>query len=349
MAQLSSIKEEYSGNIIRLEKSKLSSTKTPVKYDFVAITSDGTIKKAIAQRDVDENKLVGVIVDINNSTNEVIVLTKGIFSTTYFNAINSVSVSYGAKLYLSDTTSGKLILSPPTSGVRSSIALMTKRGLYIDAQSVQEVFMDQTSYDAIKGNIDAFSFINSKLLSLESTLNTFDLTPVTSEINNIKENLKNYISIISLTTVGVAGKIPKIDDSGNITAAGFTNDLVKIGSNFNNATNHFVQKNAGSSALSTGWVSAAFGDTSGARLVIGQASRKAILGGHDGDLSAWDNLYMQVNSGHSVIIGMAQDTKTTRGEVLQVVGEIHSTAGLKTGNATMKYNESTKSLDFIIS
>lgn len=352
MAQLSNIKEEYSGNIIRLEKAKLSSTNTPVKYDFVAITSDGTIKKAIAQRDVDENKLVGVIVDINNSTNEVIVLTKGVFSTTYFNTINSVSISYGTKLYLSDTTSGKLILSPPTSGVRSCIALMTKRGLYVDAQAVQEVFMDQTSYDAIKGNIDAFSFINSKLLSLESTLNTFDLTPVISEINNIKDNLKNYIPILGNQSI-----------SGLKT---FSNNELRIGSS---TTCNFISF-YGTNGDNPGGFNHTF---IGERDIpeISGTSELVLYKGNDpydkirliaGEI--WfDTINSPLETSETFTTVAENTTKITNKLKIKTNGDVETVAKitaneimsntnvkapeLKTGNATIKYNEATKSLDFV--
>ena len=201
MAQQSSLKEEYSGVVVNLEKSKLSPTNTPVKYDFVAITSNGTIEKAIAQREVENNKLVGVIVEINNSTNEVLVLTKGVFKTTYFNTIDSVNISYGTKLYLSDVSAGKLKTTSPITGVGKCISLMTKRGIYVDAVAVQEVFMNQSSYDAIKGNLDSFSFINNKLLSLESLVNNFDLNFLSSQVDDIKNNLKNFVPTSLLTSI----------------------------------------------------------------------------------------------------------------------------------------------------
>ena len=201
MAQQSSLKEEYSGVVVNLEKSKLSPTNTPVKYDFVAITSNGTIEKAIAQMEVENNKLIGVIVEINNSTNEVLVLTKGVFKTTYFNTIDSVNISYGTKLYLSDVSAGKLKTTSPITGVGKCISLMTKRGIYVDAVAVQEVFMNQSSYDAIKGNLDSFSFINNKLLSLESLVNNFDLNFLSSQVDDIKNNLKNFVPTSLLTSI----------------------------------------------------------------------------------------------------------------------------------------------------
>ena len=221
MAQSSSHKEEFLGTIVHLEKSKLATTNTPVKYDFIAVTSDGTIVKAIAQREVENNKLIGVIVEINNSTNEVLVLTKGVFKTTYFNTIDSVNISYGTKLYLSDVSAGKLETTSPITGVGKCISLMTKRGIYIDAVAVQEVFMNQSSYDAIKGNLDSFSFINNKLLSLESLINNFDLNFLSSQVDDIKNNLKNFVPTSLLTSIGDFNKIAIIDDTGGITAQNF--------------------------------------------------------------------------------------------------------------------------------
>ena len=225
MAQSSSLKEEFLGTIIRLEKSKLSSTNTPVKYDFVAITSNGTIEKAIAQREVENNKLIGVIVEINNSTNEVLVLTKGVFKTAYFNTIDSVNITYGTKLYLSDVSAGKLKTTAPTTGVCKCISLMTKRGIYIDATAVQEIFMNQASYDAIKGNLDSFLSIQNKLVSLENSINNIDLDFLTNEVSNIKNNLANFIAIHMLTTTAEKGKVPKIDENRNIAADNFKGSL----------------------------------------------------------------------------------------------------------------------------
>ena len=63
------------------------------------------------------------------------------------------------------------------------------------------------------------------------------------------------------------------------SALGFTNEG-RIGTNAANARNHFTPINAGSSVMTSGWIAGAFGDITGNRVVIGQASGKAIIGGH---------------------------------------------------------------------
>lgn len=100
---------------------------------------------------------------------------------------------------------------------------------------------------------------------------------------------------------------------------GFSN-IGRTGSNANNARNHFTGINAGSAAMTTGWIAAAFGDTSCNRVVIGQASGKAILGVHNADLTAYANLHLNTDGG-TVVVGLPSLTADSRTEKFQVFGD----------------------------
>lgn len=71
-----------------------------------------------------------------------------------------------------------------------------------------------------------------------------------------------------------------------VRAARHTN-LGPVGSGENNARNHFLGYNAGSASVATGWIAAAFGDATAPRPVIGSFSGKAVIGAHNGGLTAW--------------------------------------------------------------
>lgn len=96
------------------------------------------------------------------------------------------------------------------------------------------------------------------------------------------------------TRVGINTSSPQTDlhvvgDSivtGSLNGGRFLNDGV-MGVAGANARNHFNQFNVGSDDLTTGWVAAAFGDTTGNRVVIGQGEGAAIIGAHTGGLNAW--------------------------------------------------------------
>ena len=107
--------------------------------------------------------------------------------------------------------------------------------------------------------------------------------------------------------------------AGEIRGGSFSNDQGKLGSNAANAKNHFTQYNAGSASMTTGWVSAAFGDTSGARTVIGQASGKAVICAHSPNLDAWANLHLNTDSGN-VVVGLPCANADVRPEKFQVFG-----------------------------
>jgi hypothetical protein len=75
-----------------------------------------------------------------------------------------------------------------------------------------------------------------------------------------------------------------------VRATSFTN-LGPVGAG--SARNQFTQVNAGAAPLATGWISAAFGDTGGSRIVVGQFAGGGVLGAHTGALAAWAPLAMR--------------------------------------------------------
>lgn len=82
-----------------------------------------------------------------------------------------------------------------------------------------------------------------------------------------------------------------VDPNGMSKQVQLTN-LGTYGSNAANARNHFVQYNAGNAGIAGGWIAAAFGDATAARVVIGQSSSitEAIIGSHNGNLTDWGAL-----------------------------------------------------------
>ena len=66
MAVIGSIKELYEGHIVTFNVSDLKTDGTglPVKYDVVSLV-DGKIVKAIAQKNVTNNNLLGIIAEVD--------------------------------------------------------------------------------------------------------------------------------------------------------------------------------------------------------------------------------------------------------------------------------------------
>jgi hypothetical protein len=83
--------------------------------------------------------------------------------------------------------------------------------------------------------------------------------------------------------------------TGTVTSPRFTN-AGALGTQAGNARNHFQQFNAGSAGITAGWIAAAFGDTSGTRIVIGQFGGVSAIGSHSGNLDAWADLLFYHNS-----------------------------------------------------
>lgn len=84
--------------------------------------------------------------------------------------------------------------------------------------------------------------------------------------------------------------------SGAVQSPRYTN-TGPLGTNQANACNHFQQYNPSTQTLSSGWIAAAFGDASSPRIVIGQGDSVAHLGAHNGDLTAWADLYINRGGG----------------------------------------------------
>lgn len=146
-----------------------------------------------------------------------------------------------------------------------------------------------------------------------------------------------------------------VDVTGTATATRFTGSRfynTLTGSAEVNARNHFTAYNAASIPITSGWISAAFGDSTGNRVVIGSAGSKAIVGGHNGDLSDWATLVlageqfqwttdgrdsgtmMLLNSNGNLLLGTTVDD----GSKLRVTGLTHHDgptylAGLLTADA----------------
>jgi hypothetical protein len=100
-----------------------------------------------------------------------------------------------------------------------------------------------------------------------------------------------------------------------------------LGSNSGNARNHFTQYNSGTTTPATGWITAAFGDASNNRVVIGQwnGNTGAIIGSHTGSLNDWAGLsyiatnhYFYANANYTGTVSMLIDSShnvTVRGDV----------------------------------
>lgn len=119
----------------------------------------------------------------------------------------------------------------------------------------------------------------------------------------LAEDNANFFWNDSDNRLGIGTATPgyPLDVSGVNNATRFTN-TGPIGTGEANARNHFTQYNAGTDAQTTGWIAAAFGDTTSPRVVIGQADTSAYIGAHSGNLDAWANLCLQ-NGGGSLGIG----------------------------------------------
>lgn len=99
---------------------------------------------------------------------------------------------------------------------------------------------------------------------------------------------------------GLAGEKGRIFADGHASFTRYTQlNYFALGTSASNARNHFVQyNNGGQNPAQVGWIAAAFGDTAGARVVIGQYATKAIIGGHNADLNAWADLYINDGGGN---------------------------------------------------
>lgn len=123
------------------------------------------------------------------------------------------------------------------------------------------------------------------------------------ESSNVESN--NNLMTLSSTGLSVSGSIASTSFNDGVAASP-------------NARNRFHQLNVGSWGITTGWIAAAFGDTTSNNVVIGQADGAAIIGAHSGALDAWAPLYINP-AGNRVIIGTITDDGVNK---LQVNGGI---------------------------
>lgn len=154
----------------------------------------------------------------------------------------------------------------------------------------------------VYGNNPFYVYIDgTKRMEVASTGATVG-GPIYSTNGIIKGGVSCYtqVELGSFTNHNLAlviNGIPRatLDSAGNFSAeaavkgARFLNGP-PLGVSEGNARNHFVQYNAGSATIANGWIAAAFGDETGNRVVIGQADGTAIVGGHNGNLTAWRSL-----------------------------------------------------------
>lgn len=90
--------------------------------------------------------------------------------------------------------------------------------------------------------------------------------------------------------------IAYVDKVGFFRAKAFTDMNGVQGSASGNARHHFTSWRPGTDASTDltggnfGWITAAFGDASASRVIIGQYAGKAVLGSHNGDLTDWNTL-----------------------------------------------------------
>jgi hypothetical protein len=192
------------------------------------------------------------------------------------------------------------------------------------------------------------------------------------EYKNADANLGyfNFRSDDTTYRVGIGTVTPTeaLEVNGNIKSTRYLN-ATSLGTNPGNSRNHFSGINAGNANLTTGWISAAFGDASANRVVIGQGGNVgsgAILGAHDGNLTAWADLsiigtatrFFTVNSSvYNERMRIANDGNVGIGtaspaQKLEVVGNtktqdliISDTSNV--AKATMKYDSTSKSVKFV--
>jgi hypothetical protein len=152
----------------------------------------------------------------------------------------------------------------------------------------------------------------------------------------ITENTDNF-QFYSLTTNNfpliLAASTGAATFSSDVTATRYLNPGGPYGTGAANARNHFTQFNAGNAGLAGGWISAAFGDALGNRIVIGQYQGIAAIAGHSANLDAWASMALATGGGN-VMIG----TITDNGQKLQVVGGSLRVQGTNANSRTILYD-----------
>jgi hypothetical protein len=159
-----------------------------------------------------------------------------------------------------------------------------------------------------------------------------------------RENATTGDFLINCTVAGtLQGTYFRLAQSGgaatfvsDVTATRYFNPGGPYGTGAANARNHFTQFNAGNAGLAGGWISAAFGDALGNRIVIGQYQGVAVIAGHTPNLDNWSDMILAPIG--NVLIG----TITNNGNRLRVNGTIFSdssvtaTSFFESSDATIK-------------
>ena len=115
--------------------------------------------------------------------------------------------------------------------------------------------------------------------------------------------------------------------AGNLQSTRFYNTFVNATSN---SRNSFQSFNLNEVTITAGWIAADFGDlgTTSDRVVMGSGyTNKAIIGGHNGVLGAWANLYVNPGGGN-LIVGASTDA----GYKLQINGTVNARASSTSAN-----------------
>ena len=102
----------------------------------------------------------------------------------------------------------------------------------------------------------------------------------------------------------------------------------------NNSRNSFQSYNANEATLTLGWISADFGDTgtTSSRVVMGSGySNNAILGAHNGILTAWANLLINPGGGNVIVGGTSNATG-----LLQISGTVYATGFYESSDIRFK-------------
>jgi hypothetical protein len=137
------------------------------------------------------------------------------------------------------------------------------------------------------GNLTNLNQLSNGPGYITSYTETDTLNSVTSRGNTTGNNIITSANVYASVFYDYNDNGYYVDPNGMSKQVQLTN-LGTYGSNAVNARNHFVQYNAGNAGISGGWIAAAFGDATAARVVIGQSSSTgATIGSHTGNLDDW--------------------------------------------------------------